>query len=159
MCRSANAVSICFNHMEWKNDALGVYFAHMKNDQNGERPRDARHVYANPINPEICPILSLGIFLICFPMDEVYIFPGGKQYDRYRQNLSKILNEEQLADALQSHGIIADDLGTHSARKGAATYCSSGSTAGPPATAIHLRAGWSMGTVQNTYLRYCNSVY
>ena len=38
------AVSICFSHMEWKNDALGIYFAHMKNDQLGERPRDPRNV-------------------------------------------------------------------------------------------------------------------
>lgn len=39
-------------------------------------------------------------------------------------------------------------------RKGAATYCSSGSTAGPPGVSISLRAGWSLPGVQNTYLRY-----
>jgi hypothetical protein len=49
MCKSA--VSICYSHMEWRNDALEVFFAHMKNDQNGERPRDARHIYANPMCP------------------------------------------------------------------------------------------------------------
>jgi hypothetical protein len=32
----------------------------MKNDQSGERPRDPRHIYANPLMPEVCPILSLG---------------------------------------------------------------------------------------------------
>ncbi|ETO75033.1 hypothetical protein F444_09325 [Phytophthora nicotianae P1976] len=39
-------------------------------------------------------------------------------------------------------------------RKGAATYCASGSTACPSSTSVHLRAGWSLGGVQNTYLRY-----
>jgi hypothetical protein len=125
----------------------------MKNDQNGDRPRDARNIYANPIVPEICPILSLGIYLLCFPMDDTHLFPGGKQYDRYRQNLTKVLKEEHMLSVLESRCVAAEDLGTHSARKGAATYCSSGSTAGPSAAAINLRAGWSMGTVQNTYLR------
>lgn len=60
MCRSNNAVSICFSHMEWKNNSLRIFFSQMKNDQFGEKPRDPRHIYANPLMPEICPILSLG---------------------------------------------------------------------------------------------------
>ncbi|KAG6952832.1 hypothetical protein JG688_00013103 [Phytophthora aleatoria] len=60
MARAANTVSICYSHLEWRDDALCVYFAHMKNDQRGARPRDPRHVYANPLSPEICPILALG---------------------------------------------------------------------------------------------------
>jgi hypothetical protein len=39
-------------------------------------------------------------------------------------------------------------------RKGSATYCASGSTACPSSTSIHLRAGWALGGVQDTYLRY-----
>jgi hypothetical protein len=45
----------------------------------------------------------------------------------------------------------SDDIGTHSIRKGSSTNCASGSTACPSSTAIHLRAGWSLGGVQNTY--------
>jgi hypothetical protein len=41
MCRAANAVLICYSHIEWRGDALGIYFAHMKSDQTGESPRDA----------------------------------------------------------------------------------------------------------------------
>jgi hypothetical protein len=37
--------------------------------------------------------------------------------------------------------IAAENLGTHSMRKGSATYCSSGSTCCPPAAAIQMRAG------------------
>jgi hypothetical protein len=60
----------------------------------------------------------------------------------------------QIAHALASNGLKPEDIGTHSGRKGAATYASSGSTSGPSAAAIHLRAGWAMGGVQDTYLRY-----
>jgi hypothetical protein len=64
---------------------MGIYFATMKNDQEGERPRDPRHVYANPYNPEICPILALGIYWMCCPFDakSAKLFPGSDQYDRY----------------------------------------------------------------------------
>ena len=84
MCRAANTASICFSHMEWRQDALGIYFAHMKNDQSGERPKDPRHVYSTPLKPEICVLLSLGIFLLCFPFqkDQNFLFSGSKQYDR-----------------------------------------------------------------------------
>ncbi|ETP07725.1 hypothetical protein F441_16112 [Phytophthora nicotianae CJ01A1] len=40
MSRAANTASICYGHLEWREDALCVYFAHMKNDQRGSRPRD-----------------------------------------------------------------------------------------------------------------------
>lgn len=36
----------------------------------------------------------------------------------------------------------------------ASTYCSSGSTACPSSAAIHLRAGWSLGGVQDRYFQY-----
>jgi hypothetical protein len=51
-------------------------------------------------------------------------------------------------------GVNASDIGTHSMCKGASTFCSSGSTACPPAVAVHLRAGWAMGGVQDRYLRH-----
>mmetsp|Transcript_2607 Transcript_2607/g.6229 ORF Transcript_2607/g.6229 Transcript_2607/m.6229 type:complete len:171 (-) Transcript_2607:97-609(-) len=46
------------------------------------------------------------------------------------------------------------DLGSHSIRKGSVTYCTSGSTACPGSATVCLRAGWKMGTIQDTYLRY-----
>ena len=45
-------------------------------------------------------------------------------------------------------------LGVHSIRKGAATYASSGSTAGPSGAAMNLRVGWTLGIVQDTYIWY-----
>ena len=156
MCRVGNAVNICWSHLSWHEDALAVYFAHMKNDQTGERPRDARHVYANPLNPVICPILSLAIYMVCFPLDVSIpqMFPGGKQDDRYSKCLGRLLRETIAAEELQRRGMQPDDIGTHSTRKGSATYCASGTTAAPPTAAVCLRAGWSMPGVMNTYLRH-----
>jgi len=61
----------------------------------------------------------------------------------------KRLTAQQVAD---ENGSI--DIETHSARKGASTFCSSGSTSCPSGVAVHLRAGWAMGGVQDRYLQY-----
>jgi hypothetical protein len=67
--------------------------------------------------------------------------------------MSEFLNQEKLCAILNDYGLTSNDLGTHLTRKGAVSYCSSGSTVGSSNSAVHLRAGWSMGGVQNTYLR------
>ena len=155
MCRSHNAFGIRHSHMEWRNDALCIFFAHMKNDQTGDRPRDPRHIYANPLEPSICPILALGIFWATTGFDESdLLFSGGSQYERFRKALHRLLCLDTVTNELNRRGIMEDNVGTHSLRKEAATYCSSGSTACPSSTAVHLRAGWTLGGVQNTYLRY-----
>ena len=94
MCRAGNTGSICFEHVEWSEDALKIYFCHMKNDQTGDRPRDPRHIYANTLIPQICPVLALGISLLCFSFDPKsnQLFPGRNQSDRYRRALSRLLN-------------------------------------------------------------------
>jgi hypothetical protein len=157
MCRSINVVKVCLNHIEWIEDSLCIYFAHQKCDQAGERPKDPRHIYANPIMPEICPVLSLGIYLLCFPpanADQKPLFPGSSQYDHYRKVFTKFLDIPKVTEELVSRGLQKEDLGTHSKRKGSSTYASSGSTSCPSSVAIHIRAGWSLGPVQDRYLRY-----
>jgi hypothetical protein len=123
MCHASNAVNIHFSHLKWKEDALGVYFAQMKNDQTGERPRDPRHVYANPLDPSICPILAVGLYLICFPniLEVSDLFPGGSQYECFRHNLNSLLKKPDVAADLVARGMNPEDLGTHSIRKGIAT--------------------------------------
>jgi hypothetical protein len=95
ICRSVNVVKVCYSHIEWIEDSLCIYFAHQKCDQSGERPKDPRHIYANPVMPEICPALSLGIYLLCFPptnSNVKQLFPGAAQYDHYRKVFTKFLN-------------------------------------------------------------------
>jgi hypothetical protein len=59
-----------------------------------------------------------------------------------------------MQEVLGRWGAQAENLGSHSMRKGSTTFASSGSTACPSAAAICLRAGWSMPGVQSTYIRY-----
>ena len=131
-----------------------MYFAHMKNDQCGERKRDPRHVSANPVMPKICPITSIGIYLLCFDVNfDANLFPGNAQYDGFRKLLVNILTKN-CAEELLSRGMLPTDIGTHSVKKGATSFCSGGSTVGPSGTAVKPRGGWTMGGIQDTYMRY-----
>lgn len=155
ICRAKSTESIRHAHIGWHEDALSVVFAHMKNDQDGNRPRDPRHIYANPVAPEICPILSLGVYFAVLGFSEDgQLFPGGNQYCRFLKVLKEALAVEDIATIVNELGLTPDDFGSHSARKGAATYVSSCSTAGPSAASICLRAGWTLPGVQDKYIRY-----
>ena len=50
-----------------------------------------------------------------------------------------------------------DEIGSHSIRKGAATYCCAGVHPGPPIVSVCLRAGWTIGRVKERYLKYENA--
>ncbi|OWZ04655.1 hypothetical protein PHMEG_00023405 [Phytophthora megakarya] len=56
----------------------------MKDDQEGELQRDPRHVYANPKEPDICPILAWAIYFAVFGFNS-------KILAAYRQIMSLIL--------------------------------------------------------------------
>ena len=61
------------------------------------------------------------------------------------------MNDEELIPASVNLGADRADLGTHSNRKGAATYLCGLSTS-LSAVNIYLRAGWSVGSVQDRYI-------
>ena len=96
MARVGNVEAICLNHIEWENDSMVVYFAQGKTDQSGENAQYPRHVYANPTCPQICPILNLAMFLLCFPLqsNQVKLFHGSSQYERFRKQLDNTLQNK-----------------------------------------------------------------
>jgi hypothetical protein len=163
MCRASNTTTITYSHIEWVNDAMVVEFSQAKNDQLGEH-QHPKHIYANPIIPAICPILSLGLYLMIRESntEQNNLFAGNGQYDRFRLLQRRLCTDAGFPEILLSHGTdytkigihYLTNIGTHSIRKGAASYTSSGSTACPSQSAINLRAGWSQGTIHNIYLRY-----
>jgi hypothetical protein len=69
--------------------------------------------------------------------------------NRFSRWLRSVCTEEQ--QELVNMGLIIADIGTHSFRKGVATFLSS-IPGGPTAVAIYLRAGWSLGPVQSRYI-------
>lgn len=108
------------------------------------------HVYANPLDPVVCPVLALAKYL--FSHSELtngnsVLFPGRSQYNRFMNLLAKLIKEHRLQ--LMEFGVNPDNLGSHSTRKGSATLCTTGCTVSPPYISVCLRAGWSLPGVQS----------
>ena len=155
MCRSKNTVSIHRAHMEWRDDCLGIMFAHTKTDPTGDNAMRCRHVYANPFEPELCAITSLARYLLSNPSTsgwQVCLFEGTHQYDRFRKALDRTL--ENHRDEVVNLGMNPDDIGVHSIRKGAATYVCNGTEGTVSFAAVCRRAGWTMGNVKDRYIHH-----
>jgi len=82
------------------------------------------------------------------------LFPGGNQYSRYLKVLKKMLSGKLMQRVLVEFRLKEDDVGTHSGRKGSATYVSSCSTSDPLAAVICLRAKWTLPGVQDKDVRH-----
>ncbi|OQR83465.1 hypothetical protein THRCLA_23145, partial [Thraustotheca clavata] len=91
--RANSCAAIMYDRISWEDDSLVITFPRAKNDQEG-RKCEPKHVYANPINPETCPILKM-----------------------------------------TDLGIVGADVGTHSFRKGVASFLSS-CPGGPQAVSV-----------------------
>jgi hypothetical protein len=140
------------HHIGMEQDALTIIISKHKGDQEGAKVYP-RHVYANPQQPEVCPFLNLGLYVFSLPWlglgANAALFPHDDKYwsDTVRRFLSKSLTRQEQSTL----GVSIDDLGTHSIRKGAASFVSS-QMQGPSDTNIDLRAGWSVsGTAQQQY--------
>ena len=155
ICRSKNTVNIHRNHITWGSDSITIRFAHTKTDVEGGDQARLRHVFANPYNLDICAVTSLAKYLAAFlPKEDGKLFDE-KSYQRFQKYLKKIVEENQ--DAVERLGVNAKDIGVHSIRKGAATYCCGGTTAAPHIAAVCNRAGWTMGKVKDTYIQYAEA--
>ena len=158
MCRSRNTSTIRYSHIEWRDDALVIFFSQTKTDQTGSKPKDPRHCYANPFNPAVCPVFALGVLWSVEGFSrggiDGKLFQGRNPHNRFSMSFRKAGQSEEATKALAKRGIIVKEIGTHSIRKGVATTVLGGSTVAPPQAAVCRRAGWAMGGVQDTYIRY-----
>ncbi len=156
MARSANVTKICLEHFNWKDDAMTILFCTTKTDQGGDRTHP-RHVYANPLKPEICAVLALGVHLLLneFQPDDVKLFGGGSQYSHFSVGFRKWMT--RILPQLVQWVVDVIEWGTHSFRKGAATFCCSGSSAGAHISAVSNRCGWKQPGVQDTYLVFADA--
>ena len=93
---------------------------------------------------QACPILSLGIYWPTYGFvgsSTIALFPGtNRQDDRFRNILADAARSQMVLQELENKAMQYDDLGTHSMRKGAAMYSSSGLIMAPYAAAIRLKA-------------------
>jgi hypothetical protein len=148
LARCISVASLCFDHISWEEDSLTVVFPTHKGDKEGKNAA-AKHIYANPLNPVICPILSLAIFVFTRGVriggTNTIVFGGAAKANEniFSKWLSKICRDN--AEDLLSVGVKAENVGTHSFRKGMATFLN-GIPGGPSPISIFLRAGWSLGS-------------
>ena len=144
--------------MRWDDDHLKIYFPKHKSDPIGLTKEEARHIYSNPLIPKVCPIRALAIYALTFPqvfLDGNKVFPGEYSHKRFEQHFKRIM--ELNDNDYLTINVVASDMGTHSIRKGAATYCCAGVHPGPPVISVCLRAGWTIGRVKERYLKYENA--
>jgi hypothetical protein len=146
MSRSDSVQNLMLEHLSWSEDALIVEEQGHKGDQTGSE-RYGKHVYANPDNPSICPILAYSVNVFC---ERNRQGPGSHQLyfgtdtkGRFNHNLGKLVQSFTQSEALIL-GCNVADIGTHSCRKGSGTYCT-GYPSGPTNTTIRLRMGHSLG--------------
>lgn len=151
--RSISVSSLMFDHISWSGDAMVMVFPTHKGDKEGKNC-SPKHVYANPSNPAVCPILWLAVYIFC---------SGARRADSRRSvfgetdgaesRFSKWLRAMFAAHSavLENMGLFIEWLGTHSFRKGVATFLA-GMCGGPGPIPIYLRAGWSLGPVTSRYI-------
>jgi hypothetical protein len=65
--------------------------------------------------------------------------------------LFRLLQSKEVE--IRAEGFEISKIGSHSIRKGASSYLTS-LPGGPPAAAIMIRGGWSMGNVKDRYFKY-----
>jgi len=156
MARANNVATIMLSHIFWSEDSMVIAIPKSKTDQEGDCDYP-RHIYANPFEPTICPILAVAVNIFsrnfsCIDQEYNFncLFDGGNQEDRFSKILSKVLSG--LTDEEKKMlGVSIKELGTHSCRKGSTTYCN-GMVGGPNPISVHLRAGWKLGDVQDRYI-------
>ena len=160
MVRNCNCDELNFPHIKWKQDALTTLVENTKTNKDGRRDAEQlvdKHLYANIYMPEMCPILGLGFYLIVHPQVGTRqlkkLFPGKDTHVKFNKDIQDALADPDFARYLKQRGISHDNIGGYSTRKGASTYCTSGTTAGPSVVAVCTRANWSMGPTLERYLK------
>ena len=150
--RSCNVAGLIFPMMGWAEDCMVIRVPKHKGDQTGESIGKDKHVYANPFMPEICPILATAVALLCIDRKrgDYRLFTSSTS-DQFCNILSTVLNDTKLVPVDVNLGAARQYLGSQSNRKGAATYLQNLSPCFS-APNINLRAGWSVGTVQDRYI-------
>jgi hypothetical protein len=161
IARTATVSSMMMEHIGWEGDSLLISTPKHKGDQEGVKCF-SRHLYANPTAPEICPVLALAVLTFARSLRHdpssvdsaapanFRVFDGPNSSARFSDSLSRCIARVPQED-VSFLGAEKKQLGTHSVRKGAASYCT-GMINGPSTLQVFLRAGWSLGNVQDRYL-------
>ena len=61
MARSKNIGELAYHNFVTGDDYIKIRYDKTKANQDGEKIQD-KHIYANPLNPLVCPFLAIGIW-------------------------------------------------------------------------------------------------
>jgi hypothetical protein len=148
--RSVGPASVMHKHISWSQDALIIDAAMSKGNQDGTRTLP-KHLYANPLEPWVCPIFALAVYVWSTPISKTgQLFEGEDQENHFSKVWKAILKRipQNESDRM---GIDADKLGTHTLRKSVAQFLSSVCDI-LSMIEIFKRCEWSLG-LQDTYLK------
>lgn len=154
--RSDNIDDISTDNIDARNDSLNYTFITTKSDKTGEKTSDVKRIFANPFQPDICLHLDLIVNVMCRHPHSKYdakdLFGGNDQHKRYYKSLRKAMTEINPDIDL---GCDRADISTHSNRKWAESMAVS-KIDGPSRNQVCLRAGQSVGKVQDCYMKQEN---
>ena len=150
MSRSDSVDQLTLHHLEWQGDCMVITEQATKSDQGGERIF-GKHLYANPLNPTVCPILAIAVSIFMRPgTGSMLLFPGTNSKDRFG-NLLHVMLEASDSAQKSTLGCEVEDIGLHSTRKGSATMCL-GQVAGPSPCQVFIRMNHSLGDLRDRYI-------
>ena len=122
-CRSISVSTLTFACFGWGEDAMLIKFAGDKVDQQGLSTNFPRRVFANRFRPEICPVLSLGIYVFASNSFRGKAVAGAESpllfhnlgfESKFSQWLTATKKVEHVATQFKEHGMAVEDTGTHS---------------------------------------------
>ena len=147
MSRPDSVDSLMLCHLDWDGDHLVVEEQGHKGDQSGTM-KYGKAVYANPLQPFICPVLALAVLCFSKPM-RFKLFDGDFNSDRTGLNLKELIQSMSGTEMLLLGNDIVD-IGLYSLRKGASSYCVN-FKGGPSSETINFRMGHSNGKLNDRY--------
>lgn len=155
-CRADSTQHVNLRSISWTQDCMTVSIPKDKTHQQGANrgPAQTLAIYANPLQPELCVVLSLGIKILCTTMLQANtsLFRSTEK-EKFSDWLATYLVD--YSDHLESvSGLKCDatSYGTQSVRKGSLSYLMSFPGAASAIAGL-LRAGYSLGGVLPRYVR------
>jgi hypothetical protein len=118
MGRTHNIGRLHYNAFDWSEDALVVLFATTKTDKKGERAEEtAKHIYANPLQPQICAILALAVYVFTntFHKDGFLFESNNAAKKRFFRTFKTLI--ETLSVVVPNLKAVLSDIASHSNRK------------------------------------------
>ena len=158
MGRSASVDPLGIHNFARGMDALRITYDDSKADGAGDRV-SPKNVYANPLNPSICPMTALGIWMMLrnetfiANRDGIFLENGtlGTASHRYCRQLGELFMDHR--DEV-SQFCRPERAKSHGFRKGSATHATSGTTNPPPLPSVSKRGEWSQGGVFDKYFLF-----